>query len=411
MATVNDALLGLSGKFKTFTKTEFMPTGSLVMDIVMGGGLPVGKIIELTSDAGAGKSTIALSMCRELLINGKKVIYLDYEGAVTTSQLKGIFGNNPKTGENYLDEFLYTPENPDGNFILFQVTTYMQGEEILNNLLGTDEFALVVIDSVTSMVPDEYLESVKNPNSKDAKYATDDNRPAIDARLVGRFLKKFKAVCTEHNVSMFLINQMRTALSLTSYGTSSKKTTGGAAVEYMPDIRIRLEKSTPITQKKKNNLTGEVEEQRIGSITLVNAYKNKLGPGMIKVPVSIIFGRGISNLQSYRQWLPNKTIRIDGEDKPMLETRGGGYHTLLIPDANDNINSYQVRGEDALMDLITKHFDDIKRCFGPEDFTITENKGYAEFDENNVRSVEIKPDESFEVDALGEEYELDESVD
>lgn len=394
----------LGKKFKTFTRTTFMPTGSLVMDIVMGGGLPVGKIIELTSDAGAGKTTIALSMCRELLLHGKKVIYLDYEGAVTTSQLEGIFGNNPKTGESYLDEFLYSEDNPSGSFFLFQVTTYMDGEEVLNNLISTDEFSFIVLDSVTSMVPDEYLEQVNNPDSKEGKYATDDSRPAIDARLVGKFLKKFKAACTEHDVTMLLINQLRTDLNITGYGTSSKKSTGGASVEYLPDIRLRLEKPVPIYQNKKNNLTGEVEKQQIGTTSLINAFKNKLGPGKIKVPISIIFGRGISNIQSYKQWLPNKKVMVDGEEKPMLITKGGGYHVLTIPDGNGSGTEYQARGEDALTELVTEHFEEIKKCFGPADFEITENKAYAEFDANNSRSVEITPGESFEVEAEDESF-------
>ena len=34
------------------------------MDTVMGGGLPVGKMIEVASDSGIGKKTVTLSMCR-----------------------------------------------------------------------------------------------------------------------------------------------------------------------------------------------------------------------------------------------------------------------------------------------------------------------------------------------------------
>ena len=82
--TLNQRLSKVSKSFKTFTTTTSMPTGSLIMDTVMGGGLPVGKMIEVASDSGIGKKTVTLSMCRELLLQGKKIIYLDHEGAVTT---------------------------------------------------------------------------------------------------------------------------------------------------------------------------------------------------------------------------------------------------------------------------------------------------------------------------------------
>ena len=347
--TMNQRMSKLTQKFKTFTKTTYHPTGSLIMDTVMGGGLPVGKVIELASDAGAGKTTIVLSMCRELLKDGKKIIYLDHEGAVTTSQLYGIFGKNPETGNYYADEWLYSEDNPDGRFVLFQVTTYSDSEQILDNLLGSGEFALVVIDSVTSMVADEYLLDVENPDSKDGKDVTD-QRPAVDARLLSKFIKKFKAVCTKYDVSMILINQLRTSIKVV--GPSTKISTGGAAVEYYPDIRLRLEKPVPLTQSRKNNLTGEVETQQIGCTASIWAFKSKLGPGKIKVPITIVFGKGISNLLSYKNWLPNKTVVFEGKETPMLVTKGGGYSTLTLKD-----EQFTARGENALILrlLRTKH--------------------------------------------------------
>ena len=389
--TLNQRVAKLTKTYKTFTHTTYMPTGSLIMDTVMGGGLPVGKVIELASDAGAGKTTIVLSMCRELLLNGKKVIYLDHEGAITSSQLNGIFGKDPKTGNYYADEWLYSEDNPEGSFFLFQVTTYSEAEDVLNQMLGSNEFSLVVVDSVTAMVADEFLQEVENPDSKDGKDVTD-QRPAVDARLLGKFVKKFKAVCTKHDVTMILINQLRTDLSFT--GASVKKSTGGAGIEYFPDIRLRLEKPQPIYQNKKNNLTGETEKQQIGCIASIYAYKNKLAAGKIKVPISIIFGRGISNLYSYKLWLPNKTVEHDGQTVPMLEVRGGGYNVLTLKDGSQ----YTARGEDALIELIKNHFDEIKNSFTTADFEITENKAFAEFDEDETRTMEVTPDEPFEIE-------------
>lgn len=398
--TLEQRLTKLTKDFKTFTHTRFMPTGSLIMDTVMGGGLPVGKVIEMASDSGIGKTTITLSMCRELLLQGKKIIYLDHEGAVSSSQLEGIFGRNPKTGEYYANEWLYSPENPDGIFFLFQVMTYSDAEHVLNQLLGSNEFALVVIDSVTAMVADEYLEDVENPDAKEGKDITD-QRPAVDARLLGKFLKKFKAVCTKHDVTLILINQLRTNLNITGMGTSTKISTGGAAVEFFPDIRLRLEKPQALYQNKKNNLTGEVEKQQVGSTATIYAYKNKLAPGKIKVPITIVFGRGISNLLSYKQWLPNKKIEFEGEMIPVLQQKAGGYNILTIGD-----EQFNARGEDALINLIQEHFDEIRGMFKPEDFEITENKAYAEFDDNGERTMEVEPDEEFETERTS--YEEDE---
>lgn len=393
--TLNQRLLKMNKTFKAFTKTTYMPTGSLIMDTVMGGGLPVGKVIELASDAGAGKTTITLSMCRELLAAGKKVIYLDHEGAVTTSQLEGIFGTDGD-GIPFIDKWLWTEDNPDGLFFLFQVMTYSDAEKVLDNLLGSGEFSLVVIDSVTAMVADEYLMDVENPEANEGKDVTD-MRPAVDARLLGKFLKKFKAVCTKYDVTMILINQLRTNLNITGMGMSTKISTGGAAIEFFPDIRLRLEKPQPVYQNKKNNLTGEVEKQQIGCTASIYAYKNKLAPGKIKVPITIVYGKGISNLYSYLSWLPNKKVMYDGEEIPMLVKKGGGYNTLTLKSGQQ----FTVRGDDALEALVREHFQEIRSCFGPEDFEITENKAFAEFAEDGTNTFEQIPDEPFEKENEG----------
>lgn len=397
MTTLSQRLAKVSKGYKTFTETTYYPTGSLIMDTVMGGGLPVGKMIELASDSGIGKTTVTLSMCRELLLQGKKIIYLDHEGAVTTSQLHGIFGKD-KDGKYYSDKWLWdVNNNPDGIFFLFQVMTYSDSEQILNQLLGSSEFALVVIDSVTAMVADEYLEDVENPDSSEGKDITD-QRPAVDARLLGKFLKKFKAVCTKYDVTMILINQLRMNLNITGVGVSSKISTGGSAVEFYPDIRLRLEKPQPIYQNKKNNLTGEVEKQQIGCTASIYAFKNKLAAGKIKVPISILYGLGISNLYSYKAWLPNKMVEYEGQEVPMLVTRGGGYSTLTLKSGKQMV----VRGDDALNEAIAANFEEIRSSFGPEDFKITENKAFAEFDENGNRTFEVEPDDPYSVSETGE---------
>lgn len=400
MSTLNQRMTKLNKSFKSFKETTYVPTGSLIMDIVMGGGLPEGKMIEMASDSGIGKTTITLSMCKNILMQGKKVVYLDHEGAVSTSQLEGIFGKNKETGNYYYKEWLWNEDNPEGNFFLFQVTTYSESEAVLNQLLGTGEIAVVVIDSVTAMVADEYLEDVENPDAGDGKQITD-QRPAVDARLLGKFLKKFKAVCTKYNTTMILINQLRTNLNITGMGVSTKISTGGAAVEFFPDIRLRLERPQPIYQNKLNNLVGSTEKQQIGCMATIQAFKNKLGNGKIKVPIAIIYGKGISNIQSYISWLPNKKVEIDGQEIPMLLKKGGGYNVLTLKDGQQ----FNVRGDQQLEELVKQHFSEIKSCFGPEDFEITENKSFAEFESDGTNTLDIEPDEPFSKPVTDEDWE------
>ena len=86
---------------------------------------------------------------------------------------------------------------------------------------------------------------------------------------------------------------------------------------------------------------------------------------------------------------------------PVLQQKAGGYNILTIGD-----EQFNARGEDALINLIQEHFDEIRGMFKPEDFEITENKAYAEFHDNGERTMEVEPDEEFETERTS--YEEDE---
>ena len=115
------------------------------------------------------------------------------------------------------------------------------------------------------------------------------------------------------------------------------------------------------------------------------------------MPITIVYGKGISNLYSYLSWLPNKKVMFEGQEVPMLVRKGGGYNTLTLK----NGQQYNARGDDALEALVREHFAEIRSAFGPSDFEITENKAFAEFAEDGTNTFEQVPDAPFEVANAG----------
>ena len=59
----NEKLLAMSEKYKTNLDVQYLDSGSVIVNMVLGGGLPMGKNIEIYSNSGYGKSTITLSIC------------------------------------------------------------------------------------------------------------------------------------------------------------------------------------------------------------------------------------------------------------------------------------------------------------------------------------------------------------
>ena len=97
----NEKLLALSNKYKMTLDSEYLDSGSIIMNMVLGGGLPMCKNIEIYSNSGYGKSTIVLSICKNLCKQGHRVLYIDAEGSITELiKCMNFYGKyNAKTGE------------------------------------------------------------------------------------------------------------------------------------------------------------------------------------------------------------------------------------------------------------------------------------------------------------------------
>lgn len=66
----------------TALEVEFLKTGSIGLDNVLGGGWAKGRIVELIGWESSGKSTIALHAAAECQKQEKAVVYVDMEHAL-----------------------------------------------------------------------------------------------------------------------------------------------------------------------------------------------------------------------------------------------------------------------------------------------------------------------------------------
>ena len=63
----------------THTKVETIPTGSLSLDLALGGGLPKGRIVEIYGPESSGKTTITLHAIAEVQKAGGTAAFIDAE--------------------------------------------------------------------------------------------------------------------------------------------------------------------------------------------------------------------------------------------------------------------------------------------------------------------------------------------
>jgi recombination protein RecA len=106
------------------------------LDVSTGvGGLPRGRFTEIYGPEGSGKTTIALTMAKNVTLAGGKVLYIDAEIMLSYEAIESMLG------------FTFDKEK----FILIQPETGEQAFMIIEQALKTGDFELIVVDTVAAL--------------------------------------------------------------------------------------------------------------------------------------------------------------------------------------------------------------------------------------------------------------------
>jgi len=217
-------------------KCDVISTGSIEVDMALGGGMPRGRINEVYGGEGVGKTTLILSIIRETQKLGGKVAYIDAEHALDYDYAQSI-------GVNLQDMLISQPKSGE------------EALQIAKVLIESGEVDLVIIDSVSALVPQAELDGTMS-----------DQQMGAQARLMGKALRKLAGIVQETNTCLVFINQLRMKIGV-MFG-SPITTSGGRALRFYSSIRLDLKRAATLKQGDKV----------IG--TRVKAYvaKNKVAP-------------------------------------------------------------------------------------------------------------------------------------
>lgn len=313
----------LSEKYKSIGKAEFVRSGSVALDAILGGGIPKGVFILWSAENGCGKSTGALHISRTYCMQGKRVLYLDYEGGVNENQLDSMG----------LKSYLYdTDTNPSGLFILYQVQTYKDAETILDEIMS--DVDLVVIDSMTAIL----TEKVKGASSEDVL-------PGIDSRVMSTFLKKYKAEAVRNGTTWIMINQIRTKIAM-GYGQQTHdEEAGGNALKFYPDIRLQMKRAYKgVLERNEETATG-IQKVPFGAICTVWAVKNRYARPNIPLNMAVLYGRGIDNSFAYADFLTYRGCI----------KQNGAWYTIKMNEHNEKVN-----GQSKVIEWINENKDEVR---------------------------------------------------
>lgn len=296
--------------------STLIPTGVLALDIVMGGGYLQGDTIEVYSPSGCGKSTMMLAFCRNQIKLGRKVLYCDVERGVKSSIL---IGTN-------LDKYV------NNEFQHVSPVTWEQLEEILDAFLKDNERELCVLDSITATMPGK-LEGK----------SVQDIEIGLDARIQGAFFRKYKPMFIAKGKTLFFINQVRMKIDISYGGKTEMDSAGGNACKFYSDVRVALTQGATM-KRVEQTVLGE-KDVIFGNMAYISTKKNRFERPEIRIPIPIIFGRGVSNILTLTDILRAREVI----------TGGGGGHFKVTGLGFDE----KVRGKKEMNQWVKEHYTEL----------------------------------------------------
>src|SRR5688572_12738844 len=197
------AVMKLDGEPRTHI--DGIPTGSLSLDIALGGfGIPRGRVLEIFGPESSGKTTLTLHVIASTQKLGGIAAFIDAEHALDPSWAKRLGVR--------LDDLLVS--QPD---------TGEQALEICELLVRSNAVDVIVIDSVAALIPRAEIEGEMG-----------DSHMGLQARLMSQAMRKLTGAISKSKCTVIFINQIREKIGV-MFG-NPETTPGGRALKFYSSV-------------------------------------------------------------------------------------------------------------------------------------------------------------------------------
>jgi recombination protein RecA len=292
----------------------WVSTGASMLDVAISnrpyGGLPVGRITEITGLEQSGKSLVSAHLLAETQKLGGLAVLIDTENAVSREFLEAIGVDTTKllyvAAETVEQCFEYTET------IIEKVRTSSK-----------DKYVTIVVDSVAAASTEKEMEA---DYGKDG-YATD------KAIIISKAMRKITNLIGRQKITLVFTNQLRQKMNAMPF-SDPWTTSGGKAIAFHASVRLRLKSMGTIKAKDSSG-----NDRIVGIKVRCQVVKNRMGPPLRSADFDIFFDRGIDN---YGAWLGSM------KDNGLVKQSGAWYEYTDID--TGEIIKYQAKDFPSMLE-------------------------------------------------------------
>lgn len=305
----------------TYIRNGAISTGLAGVDrFFEGSGIPRGQITVVLAEQNMGKSTFALGVAAALhadVVAGRekrgRVLFIDTEKTFRESYARSI-------GVHVDDPEMWLYADPDDG---------MDAIEMMEALVDSGEIDLIILDSITFMVPRALLEA--DP---------DKNLPAVQARQNSHLVLRLVGRLSRHQTALLIINHNATEFGKTDFhGNAILKDRGGDMLKNATSVKFWLKKAgKPLGVDGKP--VADLNDSAAAAVN-IRIDKNKTGRQQVQIPARMVYGAGFDRIYDLFQI----ALQLG------IYSKGGSWVYLL---GNKDANEGRWQGEQAAIDELSE---------------------------------------------------------
>ena len=293
--------------------TEWISTGSSLLDLAISnrpnGGIPVGRITEITGMEASGKSLISAHLLANTQKKDGLAVYIDTENALN-------------------EEFARAIGIDVSKMLYIQLETVEDIFEVIESIImkvresSKDRLVTICVDSVAAA-------TTKLEQAADYEK---DGWATAKALVLSKAMRKITQLIGRQRICLVFTNQLRQKLGV-SFG-DPWTTSGGKALQFHASCRLRLKGMGQITTKVND------KKQCIGIKTRAQVVKNRMGPPLKPAEFDIRFESGIDDIGSW--------LALMKEYK--MVKQGGSWYTYTDTETGEEIKFMSKEFESKITD-------------------------------------------------------------